>query len=347
MNSGTTHTHTATHSTTSSNTSNTTTSSSSITLHQQACSRLFPNNDAMTQYKVMSSIYTLTDAALAEGVRSVGFSASNTASASASSNAKSEAMFRLLHSVYDKNLDKMEIYCTRNVFAMEKNVMKRILGLQHRNNAASDSLMDDEKVFEETKEIDEENNDSNPDSTGLDYTAAVDKSIQVVTQNDIDELEKELKELRASFMRQRRRRDVVKHQLETVQRVAAQSGTCVNDLKAAISKTGGSSKAEGDESRNNLSNEDKLYETVSAVMMGKDVLVQVRDDGLQLLRKMNDMNGSEDDADNSFDSISNDRLSFFSVNPNASLEDGFAAFRKQFKTNSTSDVNDLLKKLNG
>ena len=277
----------------------------------------------------MSQVYTLTDAALAEGVKSVGF----TASSSAKIDAKSESMFRLLHQVYDKNLDKMEIYCMRNVFAFDKSVAKRILGLNKKVQGDC-AFMEEEKEVEQHKDKEE--------STIDHFKTDVHQSI---AQEDLTKLDKELKELRAQFVRQRRRRDVVQHHLDIVRRVAKQSKTCVNDLKVALSTPINETKS-GSEENMNLPDKDKLHETVSAVMMGKDVLLQVREDGLQLLRKMNVLNGNNDDkVDNSFDSVPNERLSFFSSNPNASLEDGFAAFRNQFKTSDISDVSSLVKKL--
>eukprot|EP00815_Leptocylindrus_aporus_P011722 CAMPEP_0116069750 /NCGR_PEP_ID=MMETSP0322-20121206/12514_1 /TAXON_ID=163516 /ORGANISM="Leptocylindrus danicus var. apora, Strain B651" /LENGTH=317 /DNA_ID=CAMNT_0003557255 /DNA_START=10 /DNA_END=963 /DNA_ORIENTATION=+ len=299
-----------------------------LQLQQQAINHLFPD-DAVS--RTMKSILTIADASLAEGVQSVGFNGSS--NSSNASRDRYENMFRLLHSVYDKNLDKLELYCERNIFAADYKLAKRILKFAAVGR-------DKDVLGDRTNDLGENVSEEEEEGEKAFVTKVCEEDVsKVVTAEEMMEIDDDLKKLRMKLVRQKRRRDVVKHRLEIVQQTCKKSQASLADLQEALQES---------------SKTDKLYELVSAVMMGKDILEQAREEGSALLELMDQCKTG--DAGNrrmeeSFESVPqyDDQISIFTPclydnKHSCTLEQVYESMRKQIKTegNGSSGMRDLI-----
>ena len=313
-----------------------TTASSRITLQDQALAKLFQQDGASIQTGVINSIYTISDAALTEGVRSVGFGLDDNDNSSNENYNKTnnEAIFRILHKVYDKNLDKMSLYCMRNVFSLDKHVCRRIIAGCEAKNTIHDNY-DDQDDDERNVEIDKAN-----ENECIPTEEEVDAHDVTVTQEDVINVDEELKILRSELIQDKRRLEVVRNHLSTVKNVEAQCFSSAKNLKDALKSGADTSNSDNDYSK------DKVHELVSGVMMGKDILTKVREDGIELLKKLSNIKSNGMNVD-SIENVQQRNRPLCEINLNSSLEEGYTMLRKKLRTNRVTDVKILVNKLNG
>ena len=287
----------------------TTAAMSKAALYEQATAKLFKSSDVPT--KLISSIYTSSDAALAEGVMSVTFGSSSNARRKGNSEDDNESkLFHTIHKAYNKNLDILEIYCMRNIFNLDKKLCKRVLGITKRQKYDNN---DEDGVGS----LDEEDKQA-----ALMINNKMDGGEGKITEESLTKLDEELRELRTKLVQSKRRKELFEHHLEKVRELKKQSTCSVNAVKLALQQAN--------------PNNNNLQELVSAVVMGREGLLQVREEGLELLRKMDVTQVDGHDQNNNNTQQQGQKIS---------LEEDYAAFRKEIKTEDVAQVAALVNKL--
>jgi len=224
-------------------------------------------------------------------------------------------LFHTLHKAYNKNLDILEIYCMRNIFNLDKKLCKRVLGITKRqkyNDNEEAGALDDTNVEDIQAALKNNNKKDGEEET--------------VTEESSQKLDEELRELRTKLVQSKRRKELFEHHLERVRELKKQSTCSVNAVKLALQQSN--------------PNNNNLQELVSAVVMGREGLLQVREEGLELLRKMDETHLFPVDGHDQ-----NNNNSTQQQGQKKSLEEDYAAFRKKIKTEDVAQVAALVNML--
>lgn len=211
----------------------------------------------------------------------------------------------------------------RNIFNMDKKVSKHVLGLYKSTTRNNDNT--DERQEEEAQ--DDDNGDA---KCSIPHINGVNDGEEQVTQESMQKLNEELRELRSKLIQSKRRREVFEHHLERVQEVKKQSTVSVKSVRLALQQHR-ANVVDGDNNSNG-----NLHELVSAVVMGREGLMQVREEGLELLKRMDEKHLLDDQRVNSVGMIRAQK---------PSLEEDYAVFRKKLKTQDVTQVAALVEKL--
>merc|ERR1719174_668821 len=185
--------------------------------------------------------------------------------------AANEEFMEAVTSGYDKNLDKFEIYVHRNILSVPEEARQRLMSeVQSRAAGTPGSASKRAK-----KDADSDVADAKqPDTAAADESSDILPSLSSIpTKQESLDLDAELSSLRAQVRASKRRVSALKvglHRLNTSLASASSATLGISEAIRAGEDTIGA----------------PLHDTVSAVVMGKDGLRQLKGEGEKLLASM-------------------------------------------------------------
>jgi len=220
--------------------------------------------------------------------------------------AGNDSLIDTLMNGMDKNMDKFEIYSTRNIFSIPEEVQQLIM-----DEIAAGVTQGTPGKKAKTCATASPGADAESSSS----TTSIPKSVDdLPSKEDTLKLDQELVELRNKLRSLKKNGHQLKVAAEKLQTLVEKATKSSEGVAAAISAGSESIGA-------------PLHDTVSAVVMGKDGLAQLKEEGMAIVNQMAE---DEEDEENDENSTST-----------STMEGKFAAAKSAIGGSSARDISNL------
>lgn len=221
--------------------------------------------------------------------------------------AGNDSLIDLICTTMDKNMDKFEIYATRNIFSIPEEVQQLIM---EEIAAGATQGTPGKRAKTSASASPSAGADSSSDST-----TSIPKSVDdLPSKEDTLKLDQELMELRNKLRSVKKNGHQLKAAAEKLQALVEKATKSSDGVAAAISAGSESIGA-------------PLHDTVSAVVMGKDGLAQLKEEGMAIVNQM-----AEDEEDDENDENNTST---------STMEGKFAAAKSAIGGSSARDISNL------
>lgn len=215
-----------------------------------------------------------------------------------------DKLIELICTTMDKNMDKFEIYSTRNIFSIPEEVQQLIM-----EEIAAGATQGTPGKKAKTSAT-----DSPSAASASEGTTSIPKSVDdLPSKDDTLKLDQELVELRNKLRTVKKSGHQLKAAAEKLQALVEKATKSSDGVAAAISAGSESIGA-------------PLHDTVSAVVMGKDGLAQLKEEGMAIVNQMAEDEEDEENENNT---------------STISMEGKFAAAKSAIGGSSARDISNL------